>query len=230
MAVSCLLVVGFLVAADTGSITGTVDKPKDMKAIVAIDRATDKKFTGKVDKSTGKFTVESLPVGAKYDLIMDYGLARLEGVNLKVPPADNAETLTKADLGSLKTRVKELNQFEDVVEVLAIRGNGEHAAVFLNKLRTKPFVNSNPGEIVWRVELWHFEKAEETWIKVQDELFTVYYRERIQKTAFDQKVITFDPGLGGLEVTREKPNLALGEVKLPAPQSGIRLRQEGGRP
>jgi hypothetical protein len=155
---------------------------------------------------------------------MEYGGARLEGVNLKVPAADDEQPLTKEDAEKITATVHALNQFEDTVQVLAVRGNSQHAAVFLNKLRTKPFVNSAPGEIVWRVELWHFEKPDETWIKYQDELFVVFYRERLQKSAFEKKAITFDPALGGLELTPQKANLDLGTLKLPTAEVGIRLR------
>jgi hypothetical protein len=226
-----LLTVGSLtLAADTGIIIGTVDQPKLVTSITAINRASDKKFAGKLEPATGKFTIADLPLGAKYDLIVDYGGARLEGVNLKTPPADDEQPLTKEDIESLTAKARELNQFEDTVEVLAIRGNSQHAAVFLNKLRTKPFVNSAPGEVVWRVELWHFEKPDETWIKDQDELFLVHYRERLQKSAFEKKAIAFDPHLGGLEVTSAKSEIDLGTIKLPAVQPGIRLRGEGGEP
>ena len=231
MATFLFSILGSLTSAvDTGTIIGTVDKPNVVTAIVAVNRATDKKFAGKLEPAKGKFTIADLPLAASYDLIVDYGGARLEGVNLKTPPADDEQPLTKEDIESLKAKARELNQFEDTVEVLAIRGNSQHAAVFLNKLRTKPFVNSAPGEIVWRVELWHFEKPDETWIKDQDELFLVHYRERLQKSAYEKKAITFDPHLGGLGVTSAKSEIDLGTIKLPAIEPGIRLRGEGGKP
>ena len=33
---------------------------------------------------------------------------------------------------------------------MTITGNIQHAAVILNKLRTKPFYESKPGEVIWR--------------------------------------------------------------------------------
>src|SRR5262249_34691532 len=119
-----------------------------------------------------------------------------------------------------------LNQFEDKVEVLTIQGNIQHAAVVVNKLRSTAFINSQPGEVVWRLELWHFEKPDETWVKVQDELFLVLYRERLQKKDFEKKSLTLDGALGGLKVTKEKPTLDVGGVQLPSKEPGIRLRSE----
>jgi hypothetical protein len=75
-------------AAETGAITGTIDKPAAVTAVTAINRANDKKYPGKVDNKTGKFTIAGLPLKATYDVIVDAGNVRLEGVNLKVPRSD----------------------------------------------------------------------------------------------------------------------------------------------
>ena len=79
--------------------------------------------------------------------------------------------------------------------MLAVEGNIQHAVVLLNKLRTTAFVNSQPGEVIWRAELWRFERPDDTWVKVQDELFTVLYRERIPEENYRKKAVTFEPAL-----------------------------------
>jgi hypothetical protein len=211
--------------AETGSITGVIDKAEKVTAINAIDRNNDKKFPAKIDAKTGKFIIDGLPFGT-YDLLIDFGKARLEGVNLRVPRSDYEveQPLSKDDEKSLKEKARELNQFEDEVDVLTIKGNIQHAAVVLNKRRTKPFYESKPGEIIWRLEVWRFEKPDETWIKVQDELFLVLYRERLQKTDYDKKSVTLDGTLGGLKVSKEKTTLDVGTIKLPAGEAGVRIR------
>jgi len=78
--------------------------------------------------------------------------------------------------------------------------------------------------VIWRLELWRFEKPEETWVKVQDELFLVFYRERLQKADFDKKALTLDPALGGLKVTDKETTVDVGKVTLPDKKPGIRLR------
>jgi hypothetical protein len=213
-------------AADTGVITGVIDKPEQVKAVVAVDRSNDRKFPGSIDAKTGRFTIDKLPLGATYDCIVDFGAARLEGVNLKVPRSDYEEEqpLKKEDIDHLKETAKELNVFEDQVEVMTVTGNIQHAAVLLNKLRTKPFYESKPGEVIWRLELWHFERPEETWVKVQDDLFLVLYRERLQKADFEKKSLTLDPLLGGVKPTAKQTTADLGTVKLPPADKGIRLR------
>ena len=165
-------------------------------------RATVDPGVGQVHESP------ACPLGATFDCLIDFqGGARLEGVNLKVPRSEYEEEqpLSAEDAETIKEKVRHLNKFEDEVDVLAVAGNIQHAAVVVNKLRTRPFVNSKPGEVVWRCELWKFERPEETWVKVQDELFLVLYRERIPHAVYAKKSVTFDPALGGLDVDAGDP-------------------------
>src|SRR6516164_4231881 len=78
-------------AAEMGTITGIVDKPKLVKTVAAIDRDSGKKYAGKLDTKTGRFTIDGLPLKGQYDCLIDFGKARLEGVNLKVPRSDYEE-------------------------------------------------------------------------------------------------------------------------------------------
>jgi len=227
-----LLVARSSAAADTGSITGVVDGPERVQAIAAIDRQTGRRVDGRLDRSSGKFTIDSLPVGADYDCIVECTAARLEGVSLKVPPSDYEveQPLSAEDIQTIEAKVRSMNKFEDVVQILALQGNIQHAAVLLNKLRTRPFYHSQPGEVVWRSELWHFERPQETWVKVQDELFVVLHRERIPRSVYDRKSITFDPALGGLRLTDQQSTINLGRIQLPAAEPGIRVRSSDSQP
>jgi len=215
-------------AADKGTITGTVAKQADkVTKVTAVERNVNKPpFPGRIDAATGRFTVPDLPVPGRYDCILEFGAPRLEGVNMKVPHSDYEEEqpLTAEDVKTIIRKTKSMNKFEDVVEILGVSGNIQHAAVLLNKLKVKPFYGSKPGEIVWRAELWQFERPEETWAKVQDELFTILYRVREQKAVYDKQSITFEPSLGGLELTLDKPTLDVGAVEPPADKPGVRLR------
>jgi hypothetical protein len=214
-------------AADTGTITGTVDQAGRVTAVFALDRdAEGKKFPGKVDPQSGRFTIDGLPLGARYDCVLDITGGRLEGVNLTVRRSDyeKEQPLTKEDIATITETAKSLNQFEDEVAVLTVTGNIQHAAVLLKKLRTKPFINSSPGEMIWRLELWHFERPEDTWIKDQEELGIILYRERLQKKDFDKKSLTLDPALGGISLTDKQRQADLGRIVLPDNEPGIRLR------
>jgi hypothetical protein len=214
--------------AETGTIRGKLGKAGVVTAVAAIDRATDKKYPGKIDGKTGQFTIVDLPLGNTYDCILDAGNARLEGVNLKVPPSDYEEEqpLTKEDIDKIKKTALSLNKFENEIEVLTVAGNIQHAAVVLNKKRTTPFYESKPGEMIWRLELWHFEKPEETWIKVQEEFAIVFYRQRLQKSEFDKKALTLDAALGGIKLDDKAKTVDLGTIAAPSKEPGIRLRAE----
>jgi hypothetical protein len=210
-----------------GTISGTVDKPANVTKLTAINRAADKRFPGEIDAKTGAFTIKNLPLGATYDLLFEIGGGvQLEGVNLNVPHSDYEveQPMTKADVKAVTEAAKSLNQFENNIEVMMILGNIQHAAVVLNKTRTTPFVNQVPGEMIWRLEVWQFEKPDETWIKNQDDLFVVLHRERLQKADFDKKALTLDPALGGVRLSDKQANVELGKVVLPSKERGVRLR------
>ncbi len=209
-----------------GSIRGFVDQTANIVSAKAVNRESGKQFVGIVDVPGKKITVPALPVGATYDLVIESQEQILEGINLTVPRSDYEEEqpLADEDVKTIREKVLGLNQFEDVVEILAIEGNIQHAAILLNKVRTKPFVNSLPGEVVWRAELWHFQKPEETWLKAQDELFVVLHRERLQREVFEKRSVTFDSDLGGITLTEDQPKRELGVIAWPETKPGVRLR------
>ncbi|MFP6767117.1 MAG: hypothetical protein VB859_03035 [Planctomycetaceae bacterium] len=216
-------------AQDSPRIVGTVQPARGLTGVAAIDRKAKKRVVGKiVDAASGRFAVAGLTLGRRYDLQLDFGpQRRLEGINLKVPRSDYVEEqpLVAEDVKVIREKVLRLNKFEDVVEILVIQGNIQHAAILINKLRTRPFFGSKPGEIIWRAELWHFERPEETWLKRRDELFTVLYRQRMPKRRYVQKSVTFDAGLGGLEVSSKRPRVDTGRIVAPSTKVGVRLRK-----
>ncbi|MFN0195906.1 MAG: hypothetical protein ACKVT0_04130 [Planctomycetaceae bacterium] len=219
-------------AQTTGIVTATVTQPETIKSAFAIDRQIDRKYPATVDLTTGRLTIDSLPLGRTYDVIINTAQGSWEGISLKVPPSDYVEEqpLAAEERQIVEEKVRELNKFEDQVEVLAIEGNIQHAAILVNKLRTKPFFGSKPGEIVWRAELWHFEKPEETWVKVQDELFLVLHRERLLQSSYDKKSLIFDPQLGGIAPTAENPAYDAGTIDLAELKPGVRLRANDSNP
>lgn len=213
-------------AAPKGTIRGTVEDPKSVKSIRLVNRKTKKSYAAKFNQQNGRFEAAGLPIKATFDCIVDYKFGRLEGVNFKVKRSDYEEEqpLSKEDRKIIRRKVLGLNKFTDQVKILAIKGNIQHAAILIHKLRTKPFFDSKPGEVIWRAELWHFQRPEETWLKDLDELWIVLYRERIQRAVFDKKSVTFDPKLGGISITAKRPTHDLGTIKTPSRKRGVRLR------
>jgi hypothetical protein len=217
--------------AAKGTLTGVLDKSKGVTAVLAVDRAdeVDKKYKGTVNAKTGRFTIPGLPLDATYDVVIDVGDARLEGVNLKVKSSDYEEEqpLTKKDIATITKICKDLNKFENEIEVMVVTGNCQNAAVLLNKKRTTPFYESKPPEMIWRLELWHFQKPDDDhWVKDPDELAVMFYRQRLQKAAFAKKSLTLDGALGGFKPTAKAPKIDVGKVKIPDGKPGIRLRPE----
>ena len=224
-----LAVGGSAAAQNSPRIVGQVQPANGLTAVAAVDRQSKKRLTGKiVDAAKGRFAVAGLTLDRTYDLQLDFGLQRrLEGINLTVPRSDYVEEqpLAAEDLKVIRKKVLRLNKFEDEVEIMTIQGNIQHAAILINKLRTRPFFGSKPGEVIWRAELWHFERPEETWLKSQDELFTVLYRERMQRSRYVKKALIFDSRLGGLRVSSKRPRIDLGRIVAPATKLGGQLRK-----
>jgi hypothetical protein len=223
------LSLGNAAAAEPGVISGKLDKAGALTAARAVNRDDpDKKYPGEVDARTGAFVIKNLPLGAVYDVVLEMGPAILEGVNLKVMRSDfdEEQPLTKEDVEKIKAVTLALNKFENKVDVLGVFGNIQHAAVVVNKLRTTAFINANEGEMIWRLELWRFERPDETWIKRQDELATVHYRRRMQKADFAKVALTLEPALGGIELTDKQAEVKLAPVAAPATEPGVRLRSD----
>src|SRR5262249_19188074 len=210
---------------ETGSIRGRMDKARDVTAVFAINRKNDKKYPAIIDAKQGQFVIKDLPLGPTYDCILEDGPVRLEGFKLKGPRSDYEEEqpLTKDDRETIEKTARSLNKFENEIKVLTISGNIQHAAVVLNKKRTTPFYESKPDEMIWRLELWHFEKPDETWIKVQEEFAIVFYRQRLPKSDFAKKALTLDPALGGIKLDGKQKNVELETIILPSKEPGIRL-------
>jgi hypothetical protein len=229
--IGVLLLGNAALAADTGTIVGTLEKPDTIKSVAAVLREDPPvTYPGKLDPKTGQFTVPGLPLDKAFDLLIDLNSgARLEGVNMRVKRTDFKDAdppLVKADAEKLKEITKGLSKFEDVHEFLAVGGNAQHAAVVMNKLRTKPFYESKPGEIVWRLEVWFYEREEldDPWVKEQETLFVIHYRERLPRAEYDKKSVTLDPKLGGLQPTAKDAKIDVGKITLPDGKPGVRLR------
>jgi len=238
---SVVLCAALLAPAEKGAITGTIVNAKGVTAlggargavppyfrVVAIDHTGEKevRYTGKVDAKSGRFTVSGLPLGKRYDIVIDAGPVRLQGVDLAVSPSDFEEEqpLTKADVKEIHKICRALNKFENEIDVMIVAGNCQHAVAILNKRRTTPFYESKPGEMIWRLEGWKFEKPEDDWIKSQDELGLILYRERLHKDVFAKKSLTLDRSLGGVELTKDRTSVDVGKVTMPDGKPGIVLR------
>jgi hypothetical protein len=64
-------------------------------------------------------------------------------------------------------------------------------------LRTRPFHDSKPGEVIWRVELWYFAKWYGGWAR-QPNREVVLHRRRMPGRELPQSQRTFTERLGGI--------------------------------
>lgn len=233
-----LLLLAANARAAEGVIVGRLSKPETVARVFAVDRSQIDRNAERAARivplegtvaADGAFRVP-VPVGKRVDLVMEYrDGSRVEGVNLAVKRSDFVEEdppLSRPQADKVRAVARSLNKFENEVDFLAIAGNAQHAVALLNKRRTTPFFASQPGEIVWRLEVWRFERPENAdyWVKSQDELFEIIVRERLQRSKYDARNLTLDPKLGGLTAAADKLTLDVGIVESPEPTPGIRLR------
>jgi len=120
--------------------------------------------------------------------------------------------------------------FEDVVDIVAMTGTSRHVCAMVERIRSRPFYASKPDELIWRLEIWRFEKPEETetWTRAGD-AEGVLYRLRMSRAALRAMRLTFDPRLGGLCPTAAAAVCELGTVRLPEVGPGVWLRLSDGR-
>jgi hypothetical protein len=113
----------------------------------------------KTDAATIVFT--DLQSATPYDLRLVLAGGRvLHGVNMAwytaEPARPDAGELNDDDRGQINTEVSGGKTFYDVSRVLAISGDHDRATVLVERIRQSSFSASQPGEVVWRVELWYF--------------------------------------------------------------------------
>jgi len=59
---------------------------------------------------------------------------------------------------------------------------------------------------------------------VQETMFILYYRERIQASQYAAKSLTFDSALGGIEIKAALPPVDLGDIAPPVAGKGVHYR------
>ena len=80
----------FLPAAHAGEIAGVLTPPERVKKVTVLDRAAKKSYPAALDPKTGTYRAQNLPAGT-YDLVLETEAGKIEGVNLKVPVAEQPE-------------------------------------------------------------------------------------------------------------------------------------------
>ena len=222
------------VIANTGAFRGVLAPASNITAVAAVARSNDAVWPGVYDAASGRFEIAGLPLGASLDLrVTCAGGVRLEGVNLRPTLAgddalENDEPLPDAEREDVCRRIRRMIVFENIVDVVAAVGTSRHVCAMVQRIRSSPFYASKPDELIWRLEVWRFEKPEqtETWTRCGD-AEGVLYRMRMSRTALHAMRLIFDPRLGGLSATEAMPARELGMVNLPVVGPGVWLRLDG---
>ncbi len=177
------------------------------------ERRVEKPF--KVDPDTGRFSVE-VEEPAAYDIALDTNRGHIEGVNLKVTmtdlglPREPGRPLDKDDKQFFIDYLAQMKTFENKKRVLLIegdRGQGKTdgwARVLVELIRDQKHTYK-PGTMTYRVEVWDFVFKYGTWRKAFERAQGVQFRELLPIKAFPDRVILFEPKLGGFFPTRNNP-------------------------
>jgi len=184
-------------------------------------------YTGAYDKATGRFRIEGLPPGI-YDLRLVMTDGHVDGVDMRLTD-DTKEPFTEDDERAIRDFIANYpDSFNDIHRPVLLRGNGRQAKVLVECIRARQFHSGNPGEIIWRVEVWRFEKHTGAWVRSRRGAETVARLRVVPDGGADELQISadrfrglvwlFSPDLGGFEVgpdqTLEGLAVAVPEVSI----------------
>jgi hypothetical protein len=209
------LVASLAVSAASGAdyvVEGRISSPDGVQSVSALRWKADvtpETFRASFDPKTGAYRA-TLPGPGTYNLVIESRLGRIEGVTLS--PADEFGLVagqgtkpTTENIKHIKDYVSNVREFMNKKRVLAVAGTGKRVRALVEKIRDrKTTLPSREPFIIWRVELFTFEKAYDQWSKVPHTEF-VLYRKRMPVPAFDKLNWVFEPALGGIELTKESP-------------------------
>lgn len=198
-------------AAETAQVTielAPAERAAEVVKVQALDRTLEQKLVAKqvairavdakpVEGSPGQWRINGLTPG-EYDLYVETKSGKFEGYALPVGK-ESDEPLPAEAREKIATYVRELKDFHDQKRVLAVAGNGKKASALVELIRTGPTSNK-PGEVIWRVERWSFEKVDTTWQR-ENGGHRVLRRFQIDsQKEFAGWNWNFVPELGGLDI------------------------------
>ena len=232
-----LLLAGGPGKAFADSISGKVTNPKKCSGVQVLLRKgsgfnkpyAPKVFPAKYSAATGAFRAENLPEG-RYDLRLLVPGGWVDTVDMRLEEAEGGDPFNEEDEKAIREFIANYPQsFADIFRPIFMRGNARCAKVLVEKIRARGFHSGKGGEIIWRVEVWAFEKHTGAWVRGRRSMEVV---SRLRVFAVDSKhhrrgsqvhttaeefkgmVWLFSPANGGLEVDAVEPVADL-EVTVP---------------
>ncbi len=238
-----------------GNITGVLKDLRaaagggvlDAVKLRAVSRAGGKEYRPAVfNVKTGHFAFRKMPGDASYDIVVTLPGGRvIEGIDLEfadarllrlaemrrkqlgLPCEDAAgEKFTSVDMHELLGIVRDMKDFMEVRRVLYVRGHGRRATMLVELLRTREFYASK-GKIVWRVELWYFERAGGGWRRLPNQE-RVLRRMRITADKWRKVHVEYFPELSVFVDRRGRARRV--KFTIPAAADASRGRPAGTKP
>ena len=218
-AAAMALAVAWSASADSASISGIIANPKLCTGVSALRRGGSvtrlkiKEVKGEFSKTSGKFVVGGLEDDEYVLRVHLKGGGYIDGANMVLTVDEQSEKkMLSDDRKAIKDFIKNYpSRFVDIIRPLRIEGNGDFARVMVEKIRHRDYHSGKQGDIIWRMEVWKFEKLTGEWIRSQHG-WHVLARERVSdkgrssmKHADFAKVRwLFAPELAGFEIVKGK--------------------------
>jgi len=202
-AVLLLLFSPILSFCQTGRIEGKIVPAERLESVKVVSE-DGTKYPAFIDRSTGSFSIPRLPFG-RYRLILQTSIGRIEGVDLR--PLELIEgvdkPLSEHSRQWIESFVKKVRTYENKKRILFLEGKANSAVAVVELLRDLPTTFDKPQNRTWRVEKWYFVKEFGGWRKHSSE---VIVRKMFSPSAFDGLSWTFEPMLGGIELSEVSPS------------------------
>jgi hypothetical protein len=227
-----------------GDMSGRIRSDRPIASLTAVCRGTGKRYRpAGFNATTGEFLFRRLPGDASYDLCLKIGARTVEGIDLrfvdarmlrlaslrrrqlKLPP-EREHAFAKADADEILKWIANMKDFMEIRRVLYLRGAGTRATVLVELLRTREF-HADKGQVVWRVELWHFRESFGGWQRLPRQQ-NVLRRERLSPADWRKIHLEYYPQLsvyvdekgtsGPVKFTVPKPDLSRGRLPNTSPR------------
>jgi hypothetical protein len=222
---SAFFVAGLLAqAAGAGAINGVVENGARCKGVSALmrtglDPRRPEVHQGEYDAASGRFRISGLAEGV-YDLRVLVEGGWIDGANLTLEATQKSdEPLTDEARAEILDLINNYPaSFQDITRPLAVQGNGRAAKALVELIRYTNFHSGKPGDVIWRVEVWVYEEANGAWVKKPhgwQVLSRVRAPQEMPLNDFLNGLWLFDPALGGIKVTKDRPVVEL-KYALPA--------------
>lgn len=236
-ALSAAVLVGCLLTvrdgqAGSGRLEGKISPPEKVKRVVVLDREVRvgltsrtvplKEYPAEFDPQTGAYRVANLPKGT-YDLFLELtDGTKVEGCDFR-PWGHSDRELSEEDRRQIADHFLKMKSFYDGQRILACAGNGTHARLLIEYIRTGQTSYQRQDKrpfLIWRVENWRYEKVIGGWLK-QTEGTRVLRRYLVPVEEWKSWKWYFEPALGGIDLDGNTRTVNYAVPQVPPVERGL---------